>query len=188
MRLGLGINLGPRGAVAAAPEPANLITFGSEFDNAAWTKAGVTITPNAGVAADGSTTADLFVEDSALSGHTANRIVAATIGQRYRISVDAEYAGRQWLFISIFGTASPGTDESWFDVLNGIKGIQQANVTSAISTVRAGLYRLTAEFTAAATANFTFGFYAASANNSTANFTGSGANAYYLSNAKVQAI
>jgi hypothetical protein len=47
----------------------NLLTYSEQFNDAAWTKNNCTITANAAVAPDGTTTADRMVEDLATSQH-----------------------------------------------------------------------------------------------------------------------
>ena len=59
----------------------NLLTFSDQFDNAAWVKAALTVSANAGAAPDGTTTADKIVPDTTNSFRYANgapNYVAAT--------------------------------------------------------------------------------------------------------------
>jgi hypothetical protein len=49
----------------------NLLTFSEQFDNAAWAKQDTTITANAGVAPDGTTTADKLIEAATTAIHYA---------------------------------------------------------------------------------------------------------------------
>jgi hypothetical protein len=56
----------------------NLLTWTEQFDNAAWTKTGATVTANAAVAPDGTTTADLFIPSAVAEIHHLNLSVAAT--------------------------------------------------------------------------------------------------------------
>src|SRR6056297_1427264 len=55
--------------LAIEPQRTNLLQYSEEFNNAAWIKDNVTITPNDAVAPDGTTTADKLVEDTSSSQH-----------------------------------------------------------------------------------------------------------------------
>ena len=55
--------VGSNGLIQYAPH--NLLTYSQEFDNAAWSKIGMTATANAGVSPDGTTTASRIVYDGA---------------------------------------------------------------------------------------------------------------------------
>lgn len=54
----------------------NALLYSDQIDNAAWTKANVTITANVATAPDGTTTADAIVENSATSQHYVQQSVA----------------------------------------------------------------------------------------------------------------
>jgi hypothetical protein len=49
--------------------PYNLLTYSEQFDNAAWTKANISISANTTTAPNGTLTADSIIENSALSTH-----------------------------------------------------------------------------------------------------------------------
>ena len=48
----------------------NLVTYSEQFDNAAWSKTGATVTANTTTAPDGTATADTFTLDSSTGSHT----------------------------------------------------------------------------------------------------------------------
>lgn len=54
----------------------NALLYSDQIDNAAWTKANVTITANGATAPDGTTTADAIVENSATAQHYVQQSVA----------------------------------------------------------------------------------------------------------------
>jgi hypothetical protein len=56
----------------------NLLSFPSEFENAAWTKATCTVTPNAATAPDGTTTAELLTATSVNSGVYQSVLIAGS--------------------------------------------------------------------------------------------------------------
>ena len=71
----------------AASAFTNLLTFPSEFDNAAWTKATTTVTANATAAPDGTATADLLTATGANSG----------VYQAVTIGATTAYMASVWL-------------------------------------------------------------------------------------------
>jgi hypothetical protein len=73
----------------------NLLLRSSQFDNASWTKGGVTASGNAAVAPDGTTTADLLTEDTSTGDHrTFQGSVSVTNGTTYSFSVFVKPNGR----------------------------------------------------------------------------------------------
>jgi hypothetical protein len=65
----------------------NLLTKTEEFDNAAWIKAAVTVTANATVAPDGTTTADLLVENTATTNHRVTQSAGNFVAQNLTASI-----------------------------------------------------------------------------------------------------
>jgi hypothetical protein len=72
----------------------NLLTWSEQFDNAAWTKLASTITANADVAPDGTTTADKIVETATTASHGIFQNVTVMAGAPYTFSVYAKAAER----------------------------------------------------------------------------------------------
>ena len=73
----------------------NLLTRTEQFDNAAWTKDGATVDPNAGVSPSGAMTADKLIEGTTVNG--SNHRVYYNVGiltGTYTIVVLAKAAGR----------------------------------------------------------------------------------------------
>jgi hypothetical protein len=77
----------------------NLLTYTEQFDNAAWTKANSTITADAAVAPDGTTTADKLVENTANAIHSIGQGKTFSAGT-YCISVYAKGSERTRLEIA----------------------------------------------------------------------------------------
>lgn len=70
----------------------NLVTFGRDFDNAAWLKGGVTVTPNVAIAPDGTLTADRVTNNGGGGSQAIyRRILNAGVatGKRYTMVVSA---------------------------------------------------------------------------------------------------
>lgn len=95
----------------------NLLTFSEQFDNVAWTKTDVTITQNAGIAPDGTMTADRIFPSSTGAARQlvqGNTVVAAG----HNISFHIKSAGLSW--VRLF--APDGAGGAFFNVKNGVIG------------------------------------------------------------------
>jgi len=127
--------------------PMNLLTFSEQFDNAAWTKDGVTIAANATTSPNGTTTADRYVESALNELHSINSItVTASAGVTYTLSVYAKNAGRFLRLIlptATFGTAASAN----FDLVSGVAH-NTAGSGAEIQAVGDGWYRCSVRVTA----------------------------------------
>jgi hypothetical protein len=124
----------------------NLVLWSTAFDDAAWNKTDATITANAGVAPDGTTTADLLYPTTtgtirgAYQGFTA----AATT---YTASIFAKAAGKSSIrFIEFPGSLTAGTVDLSTGAVTGVL----AGYTFTVSDSNSGWRRI--QMTAAATA------------------------------------
>ena len=82
--------------------PPNLFGFTEEFNNAYWTKAGATISPDATAAPNGSTTADKLVEDSSTGQHRFYGTAASTTNTgSYTVSFFAKAAERTRVYVGV---------------------------------------------------------------------------------------
>jgi len=98
----------------------NLLTYSEQFDNAAWLKSAVAITPNAAVAPDGTMTADLIVESEASAVHEIRTSsVTLTAGSTYTFGVSIKAAGRRYVRIGYSGAWGAGTGYAVFDLQTG---------------------------------------------------------------------
>jgi hypothetical protein len=79
----------------------NLVTYSEQFDNAAWTKVGATVTANAAVALDGNTTGDKLVEDTSNGQHYIRSGVVYLANSASTIYIKP--AGRTRVNITAFG-------------------------------------------------------------------------------------
>jgi hypothetical protein len=114
-----------------------LVTFSEQFDNAAWTKSGSSITANAAISPDGFINADKIVENSANSSHTAFHDIAVASGSIYTLSVFAKSAERTRVWVDLFG----GVTSANFDLTNGTILAFNAGVTAKIENYGNGWYR-----------------------------------------------
>jgi len=129
----------------------NLLTYSESFDNAAWTKAGTTVTANAVAAPDGTNTADLIVETAATSPHYfGNEVVlfTAVSGTSYTQTIYAKYHSKTYLQLT-FGAVKFGSQYGVFNLSTGAVA-SQSNGVATITDVGGGWYRCS--WTATATA------------------------------------
>ena len=127
--------------------PYNLLQYSEQFDNAAWTKARGSVTANATIAPNGTTTADKFVPDTQVNPHFVSQNASnLSVGGVYTSSVYAKIS--EWNSVAIFRTDSAvgvsfRLDTQVATVLIG------APVSYSITSVGSGWFRLDVCFTAA---------------------------------------
>lgn len=125
----------------------NFSTFSEAFDNAAWTKTSVTVTPNA-VAnpKDGTVNACSMLEVAATTFHNCSKAIVYTSGQPTALSIFVKAVGRQWFLFS----ANDGITNfsSYFDLTNGLTGTS-SGCTPSIISVGGGWWRCVLLFTPA---------------------------------------
>jgi hypothetical protein len=116
----------------------NLLTFTEQFDNAAWTKAGTTVTANAGVAPDGTTTADKLIETATTGSHLVRGGAGVPLNGVNTISVYAKAAERSAIVISLIGSPF---NAAYFD-LSGVQArVLNGGSNATIQNVGDGWYR-----------------------------------------------
>ena len=115
----------------------NLLTYSEQFDNAAWAKANTTVTANAAVAPDGTTTADKITPKATEASKAVYYALAATAPVTFSLYAKAAEYG--WLFIDL----GSSTLRAYFDLTNGALGDVPAGCTATITAVGSGWYRCT---------------------------------------------
>ena len=115
----------------------NLLLQSQDYTVSPWIKGGATITGNAVVAPDGTTTAGKMVESATTAEHYLTQSFGASALQ-YTFSVFAKAGERTWLSMYLSTSAISST---WFDLVNGIVGTVAAGVTASISPAGNGWYR-----------------------------------------------
>ena len=121
----------------------NLLTYSEQFDNAVWGKSNSSVTANAAVAPDGTTTADKLIDNAVNTDHRINfGVVSVTAGISYRSSVYAKAAERSQ--ITMWESVSGVTRAVLFDLVAGtvtdIVGSGLA-ASSFITSVGSGWFR-----------------------------------------------
>jgi hypothetical protein len=126
----------------------NFFTYSSQFDNAAWTKVGTTITPDAMVAPDGTLTADAFISSATTAAHYLNLVTPSlTSGTAYTSSFYAKAAG--YNFVAVASISISRVANALFDLSLGT--VVSTTGTATITSVGNGWYRCTATLTSPST-------------------------------------
>lgn len=118
------------------PEKArtNLVIWSERFDNAAWAKSGVTVTANAAVAPDGSTTAEKFSPNAGTAQKGMSQpFTGLTVGDNLTAVFYAKKGERDKIQIRYYGGPT-GVSSAYtnFDLTNGTyAGTQTGEVTMA---------------------------------------------------------
>jgi hypothetical protein len=123
----------------------NLLTYSEQFDNAAWTKSFVTLSANAAVAPDGTTTADLIYPTTGTYRGVYQRPTLAS--GIFVTTIYAKAAGKSWVAFVDFGG---GQNRAWANVSTGAVGTVNAGYSLTITPAQNGWYRLDFTQTAAA--------------------------------------
>ncbi len=150
-----------------------------ELSDAFWAKSQVTVTADADVAPDGTTTMDKIVESAASSLHNVSRSLSVVAGTTYVLTAFAKAGERTWLCLSFGATGFGATSRAYFDLTNGVLGTAGAGITSHIESVGGGIYRCTAIMTATASAASNFNLEL-STNGSTVNYAGDGTSGLFV--------
>jgi hypothetical protein len=153
----------------------NLLTHSEQFDNAAWTKLGASVTANSAVAPDGTSTADALVEDTSTGTHQVRQDFT-TAAVPYAFSVYAKASGRSWLLL-YNTTAGYGRA---FNLTTGQLGTASIGTsTGTVENVGNGWYRCTLTGTPTAASN-AFRIYANTADDMNASYAGTGISSVLL--------
>ena len=136
--------LGGCPSILVEPARTNLALYSEEFDNAAWTKVGSTISANSTTAPNGTTTADKLIEGTLLGDHYINRNITNS-NSLFSFSVFAKKSERNFLYLNAFATVPNNftyVPSAYFNLDNGTVG----TVSSATATIQDygnGWYRCT---------------------------------------------
>lgn len=169
----------------------NLVLRSQEFDNAAWTKSNATVTANAAVAIDGTTTADKLVEDNSNGVHLAYQDVTISAGATHSWSVVAEAAGRTQILLSVQNTSGTNGFSGFIDLSTGAITSFAAAGSGTATAARAvhlgnGRWRCSiAGIVGGSATTARCHVYLASAG--TAGYAGNGASGVYLRDAQMEA-
>ena len=178
------VTLQPKGLLVEEART-NLALYSEQFDNAAWTKSGATITANATVSPDGTTNADKLVENTSTGVHVLTQNVNMTSGVSYTFTVFAKAAERSRLFFER-SNATLTSYTALVDLAGGTVVSTTGTVTASITAVGSDWYRISLTVLAAATASGGVQVDLVSTG-STVNYTGNGTSGVFLYGAQLEA-
>lgn len=118
----------------------NLLLQSQTFDNASWSKLGSTVTANAAVSPDGTSTASLLISSLASTDSYLRQEPVIPTGGTDVLTVYAKYLNYQYVVVNIRTGAS--ARYCWFDVQNGVVGTNSSGGTASMQSVGNGWYRL----------------------------------------------
>lgn len=161
----------------------NLLTYSQEFDNAAWTKSGATITADAVTAPDDTTTADKVVESTANSSHVVYQSTGTQSIGTYTYSVFLKPAGRSFIQIQqTISVAYGGT----FDLAAMAFSNPIGGATGSVVDIGNGWLRCSITYTSVSSFAHTLATYLA-INSTTTSYTGDGTSGIYIWGAQLEA-
>ena len=139
-----------RGNDATAPNDAsrpvlrakyNRFERSEEFDNAYWKKDRTSISANAAVAPDGTTTADTVTVSQTNTFCIVRRQTAGlAINVTYTLSVYAKKDTSDWFYLKFWDAGANGVN-AWFNLATGALGTVEAGCTASIVAAANGFYR-----------------------------------------------
>ncbi len=161
----------------------NLLTYSEQFDNAAWTKGGATITANTVVAPDGTLTGDKLIEDTSTGDHRTFQTAASiTTGVAYTFSTYVKPAGRTLVKLT---SATGAVMEATYDISAGTV-TNTVSGTAAIVSAGNGWYRLSLSVTASVTDSTNMQIRLVDTGTNTT-YTGNGFSGIYIWGAQLEA-
>ena len=127
-------------------ETQNLYIRSQEMENAIWSKARGSVTANATAAPDGTTTADLWTEDTSNGTHDIRQGITTSSGSFYMFSIYAKANGRNVLDVYVGGANKSAN----FNLTTGLVTGGSAPIRK-IEDVGSGWYRVSVGVLAAST-------------------------------------
>jgi len=145
------------GKLLLEPQRTNLVTYSSEFNNAAWAKQDSTITANAAISPDGTTNADLYTTTSDLYDFVRQSITYIS-GTSYTISVFVKQGTSSEISLFLPSQAFGSNQSVTFDVSDGTYTITSGSPSVTIEDYGNGWYRCALSATATISATRSTGF------------------------------
>jgi len=139
--------------ILVEPARTNVVLRSEQFDNAYWTKTNTTITANSSTSPDGTSTADILVENSTANvvfGVRANpRPSGLTLGTTYSVSFFAKKITRDFCYYDDFNLFQNPIVQVFFNLQTGLVGNTSAGVLNPkMENYGNGWYRCSFQFVA----------------------------------------
>jgi hypothetical protein len=151
------------------PQRTNSVTYSEQLNNAAWNKLNTTISANAAVAPDGTTSADLVYPTTTGTDRLIEQLPVGIIGQTWTSSFFVKASGFSWVLIY-----SPNLVTCWFNASTGTFGTVGAGVTATVLGQVNGFWRVS--FTGTIASSNAYLYVGTADANGTTTSTASGTN------------
>ncbi len=146
----------PKGTDAGLPiysETTNLLLHTEDFDNAAWTKTGITSVNNTfGVAPEGASTLNFILPSETTAQHSVRQDITTVIGRTYTTSVYVKTSASNYQLRIRHGSGAGGDflNDANFDVSSGT--VTRGDTNARVFPIPyLGFYRVMLPFTATST-------------------------------------
>jgi hypothetical protein len=151
------------------PQRTNVVTYSEQINNAAWGKLNTTISANAAVAPDGTTSADLVYPTTTGTDRVIEQLPVGIIGQTWTSSFFVKASGFSWVLIY-----SPNLVTCWFNASTGTFGTVGAGATATVLGQVNGFWRVS--FTGTIASSNAYLYVGTADANGTTTSTASGTN------------
>jgi len=165
----------------------NLLTYSEQFDNAAWTKSGTSVSPGSfSPSPDGTSSADALVDGSTSGTHSIGESYSFVSGTTYTFSVFVRQGTLTETQI-VLGSAAFGSAANVIvDLTTGTATATGASATVKIKSLINSWYRI--EVTATATATVAANVLIFLMKNGAANYVGDGLGKIHIFGAQLEAL
>ncbi len=168
------------------PAGTNNFQWSQAFDNVIWSKGAVSITPDAVVAPDGTTTADAMVEDGTTAAHQVFQNCSYVALSTNTVTVYVKPATRTQVYVSFASSYDASNPGAYFNLTgSGSVALTTGTGVPSITLVAGGFYRCSVTATSS-TANTSGNFFIAGAVGSSNSYAGNSSTAFYLWQADMQ--
>jgi hypothetical protein len=171
-RASSGTYVGGNGLIQTAVT--NLLLRSEEFDNASWTKTRSSIEANTIVAPDGTLTGDKLVDTTnASTTHVITQSFSFVSGTTYTTTLYAKQGEIRYVRLGFSATAFGAIQIGFFDLQDGVVTTTSGTVTTSITSVGNGWWRIRVSAAATVTTSDTISINL-SVNGTSSSFTGNG--------------
>jgi len=168
----------------------NLLSYSSDFDNAAWMKSASSVLSNVTVSPDGTLSADKIIESSGIVTPFIQQQILSKPTTNPTITIYVKYGGRNWIHIKIYpGSPNDFSNDAmaYFDIVNGVVGTVTRGIAS-ITSVGNGWYRCSLTMTQLASSSSTtlYSLISTRTADNGGSYTGDGYSGVYIWGAQLE--